>query len=105
LGKGVQRRATKSKRKKYEMDLKKEIKKLQRSNQNVDWFERCARQGTILLEARKRLIETKIEQFKICEKETKTKTYSKESLARAETLYPLEEAKLATMTWIADIIE
>jgi CCR4-NOT transcriptional regulation complex NOT5 subunit len=30
----------------------------------VDWFERCQKQGTILLVARKQLIETKIEQFK-----------------------------------------
>ena len=33
------------------------------------------------MDARK-LIETKMEQFKVCEKETKTKTYSKEGLAR-----------------------
>lgn len=36
---------------------------------------------TVLLEVRKR-IESKMEQFKVCEKETKTKKFSKEGLAR-----------------------
>lgn len=57
-----------------------------------------------LIEARK-LIETKMEQFKICEKETKTKTYSKEGLAREDKLDPAEEAKLRTTTWIAEYVE
>jgi CCR4-NOT transcription complex subunit 3 len=33
------------------------------------------------------------EKFKVCEKETKTKTYSKEGLARAAVLDPEEQAK------------
>lgn len=42
---------------------------------------------TILLEVRRR-IESKMEQFKVCEKETKTKKFSKEGLAReAEVSY------------------
>ena len=57
-----------------------------------------------LIDAR-RLIETKMEAFKYCEKETKTKTYSKEGLAKAEKLTPEEEAKKATSEWIAEIIE
>ena len=46
-----------------------------------------------------------MEQFKICEKETKTKTYSKEGLARQERLSPEEQAKYETTSWIGDIIE
>lgn len=46
-----------------------------------------------------------MEQFKICEKETKTKTYSKEGLAREDKLDPAEEAKLRTTTWIAEYVE
>lgn len=57
-----------------------------------------------LIEARK-LIETKMEQFKICEKETKTKTYSKEGLAREDKLDPAEEAKMRTTMWIAEYVE
>ena len=36
---------------------------------------------TVLLDVRRR-IESKMEQFKVCEKETKTKKFSKEGLAR-----------------------
>jgi hypothetical protein len=39
------------------------------------------------------LIETKMEMFKVCEKETKTKAYSKEGLARAAEMSPEEQAK------------
>lgn len=45
---------------------------------------------TILLEVRRR-IESKMEQFKVCEKETKTKKFSKEGLAR--------EAEVSRLTW------
>jgi len=91
---------------KYEMDLKKEIKKLQRLRDQIKtWIGSSdVKDKEPLIEARK-LIETKMEQFKICEKETKTKTYSKEGLARAEKLDPAEEAKLNTTTWIQEYIE
>jgi len=91
---------------KYEMDLKKEIKKLQRLRDQIKtWIGSSdVKEKEPLVEARK-LIETKMEQFKICEKETKTKTYSKEGLARQEKLDPAEEAKLATTTWIQEYIE
>jgi CCR4-NOT transcription complex subunit 3 len=91
---------------KYEMDLKKEIKKLQRLRDQIKtWIGSSeVKDKDALLEARK-LIETKMEQFKICEKETKTKTYSKEGLAREERLDPAEEAKLRTTGWIAEYVE
>eukprot|EP00531_Pseudo-nitzschia_arenysensis_P014332 CAMPEP_0116134556 /NCGR_PEP_ID=MMETSP0329-20121206/10709_1 /TAXON_ID=697910 /ORGANISM="Pseudo-nitzschia arenysensis, Strain B593" /LENGTH=667 /DNA_ID=CAMNT_0003629275 /DNA_START=368 /DNA_END=2371 /DNA_ORIENTATION=- len=91
---------------KYEMDLKKEIKKLQRLRDQIkSWIGSSdVKDKDPLLDARK-LIETKMEAFKYCEKETKTKTYSKEGLAKAEKLTPEEEAKKATCEWIAEIIE
>lgn len=91
---------------KYEMDLKKEIKKLQRLRDQIKtWIGGSdVKDKEPLIDARK-LIETKMEQFKICEKETKTKTYSKEGLARQEKLDPQEEAKLACTTWIGEYIE
>ena len=90
---------------KYEMDLKKEIKKLQRLRDQIKtWIGSSdVKDKEPLLDAR-RLIETKMEQFKICEKETKTKTYSKEGLARAEKLDPAEEAKRNTTQWIGDYV-
>jgi len=91
---------------KYEGDLKKEIKKLQRLRDQIKaWIGGTeVKDKEPLFEAR-RLIETKMEQFKICEKETKTKTYSKEGLARQERLSPEEQAKYETTSWIGDIIE
>ena len=91
---------------KYEMDLKKEIKKLQRLRDQIkSWIGSSdVKDKDPLIDARK-LIETKMEAFKYCEKETKTKTYSKEGLAKAEKLSPEEEAKKATSEWIAEIIE
>ena len=91
---------------KYEMDLKKEIKKLQRLRDQIKtWIGSSdVKDKEPLLDARK-LIETKMEQFKICEKETKTKTYSKEGLARQEKLDPAEQAKRKTTTWITEVID
>jgi CCR4-NOT transcription complex subunit 3 len=91
---------------KYEMDLKKEIKKLQRLRDQIKtWIGSSdVKDKDDLIEARK-LIETKMEQFKVCEKETKTKTYSKEGLARAERLDPTERAKMETETWIREYID
>jgi CCR4-NOT transcription complex subunit 3 len=91
---------------KYEMDLKKEIKKLQRLRDQIkSWIGSSdVKDKDPLIDARK-LIETKMEAFKYCEKETKTKTYSKEGLAKAEKLTPEEEAKKATSEWITEIIE
>lgn len=91
---------------KHEVDLKKEIKKLQRLRDQIKtWIGSSdVKDKDALLDARK-LIETKMEQFKICEKETKTKTYSKEGLARADRLDPAEEAKLKTTEWLAEYIQ
>jgi len=91
---------------KYEMDLKKEIKKLQRLRDQIKtWIGSSdVKDKEPLIEARK-LIETKMEQFKICEKETKTKTYSKEGLARQEKLDPAEEAKANCSEWITEYID
>ena len=91
---------------KHEMDLKKEIKKLQRLRDQIkSWISGSdVKDKDSLIDTRK-LIESKMEQFKVCEKETKTKTYSKEGLARAEKLDPREEEKIKTTTWIQEIID
>jgi CCR4-NOT transcription complex subunit 3 len=91
---------------KYEMDLKKEIKKLQRLRDQIKtWIGSSdVKDKDPLLDGRK-LIETKMEQFKICEKETKTKTYSKEGLARQERLDPQEQAKRDCGDWIATFVD
>ena len=91
---------------KYEVELKKEIKKLQRLRDQIKtWIGSSdVKDKDALIDVRK-LIETKMEQFKICEKETKTKTYSKEGLLRQEKLDPAEQAKKNCTAWIADFVE
>jgi CCR4-NOT transcription complex subunit 3 len=98
--------ANQSQKEKYEMDLKKEIKKLQRLRDQIkSWISSAeVKDKEPLVEARK-LIETKMEAFKTCERETKTKTYSKEGLMRADQLSPEEEAKQNTTAWISDVID
>ena len=53
---------------------------------------------------RPQLIERKMEQFKICERECKTKAFSKEGLAQARRLDPAEKAKQEQRTWLQDTI-
>jgi CCR4-NOT transcriptional regulation complex NOT5 subunit len=102
----VQSADTQNLKEKHEVDLKKEIKKLQRLRDQIKTWVGSSevKDKDALIEARK-LIETKMEQFKICEKETKTKTYSKEGLAREDKLDPAEENKLRTTAWIAEYVE
>ena len=86
---------------KYEGDLKKEIKKLQRLRDQIKvWIgSNDIKDKNALIEARK-TIEQKMEQFKICEKDTKTKAYSKEGLAREARLDPKEAEKEEKFTWL-----
>mmetsp|Transcript_22256 Transcript_22256/g.32374 ORF Transcript_22256/g.32374 Transcript_22256/m.32374 type:complete len:678 (-) Transcript_22256:163-2196(-) len=91
---------------KYEGDLKKEIKKLQRLRDQIKtWIGSSdIKDKTALTEARK-LIEVKMEEFKVCERETKTKAYSREGLAREEKLDPREIEKEEKRSWVQSIID
>lgn len=86
---------------KYEGDLKKEIKKLQRLRDQIKtWIGSSEiKDKSQLIEARK-VIESKMEQFKVCEKDTKTKAFSKEGLAREARLDPKEAEKDEKITWL-----
>jgi len=50
------------------------------------------------------LIESKMEQFKVCERECKTKAFSKEGLAQANRLDPAEKAKKEQREWLQDTL-
>mmetsp|Transcript_8695 Transcript_8695/g.11363 ORF Transcript_8695/g.11363 Transcript_8695/m.11363 type:complete len:663 (-) Transcript_8695:67-2055(-) len=91
---------------KYEVDLKKEIKKLQRLRDQIKtWLSAHeVKDKGDLTEARK-LIESKMEMFKVCEKETKTKAFSKEGLARSERLDPEEQAKDDATNFLQGAVE
>ncbi|KAL7494071.1 hypothetical protein ACHAWT_003819 [Skeletonema menzelii] len=97
---------TQNQKEKYETELKKEIKKLQRLRDQIkSWISGSEVKDKDQLLEYRRLIETKMEAFKVVEKETKTKTFSKEGLARQEKLDPEEQKKADTVNWIGEIIE
>ncbi|WZZ38565.1 hypothetical protein YC2023_034824 [Brassica napus] len=105
---------------KFEADLKKEIKKLQRSSSyhRITKASFLAIKGKLrlsfflgrvsasyeqsLVDARK-LIEREMERFKICEKETKTKAFSKEGLGQQPKTDPKEKAKSETRDWLNNV--
>ncbi|KZW04192.1 hypothetical protein EXIGLDRAFT_600161 [Exidia glandulosa HHB12029] len=91
---------------KLETDLKTQIKKLQRLRDQIKtWLaSNDIKDKTQLLEYR-RLIETQMEKFKACEKEMKTKAFSKEGLIAAMRLDPAEKAKHEASTWITSMID
>ena len=86
--------ASASQKEKFEADLKKEIKKLQRLRDQVKtWLQsNDVKDKTNLMKARKD-VERNMERFKVCEKETKTKQFSKQGLAAAEEESPEDIAK------------
>eukprot|EP00210_Caulerpa_lentillifera_P008437 g8049.t1 len=93
-------------REKYENDLKKEIKKLQRLRDQIKtWINgNDIKDKSSLTDARKN-IERKMEQFKNCEKEAKTKAFSKAGLGQAAKLDPEEKARQSTREWLNDQVE
>jgi CCR4-NOT transcription complex subunit 3 len=97
---------TQTLKEKFEADLKKEIKKLQRLRDQIKtWIGSNEIKDKGQLTDAKRLIETKMELFKVCEKDTKTKAYSKEGLAREAKLDPKEALKEEKRQWLNDCLE
>ncbi|XP_071813136.1 CCR4-NOT transcription complex subunit 3-like isoform X2 [Apostichopus japonicus] len=91
---------------KYEADLKKEIKKLQRLRDQIKTWAASneIKDKKPLLENRK-LIETQMERFKVVERETKTKAYSKEGLGLASKVDPAQKEREAMTGWLSECIE
>lgn len=88
---------------KYEADLKKEIKKLQRYRDQIkQWASSSDVKDKAPLLAARKDIETDMERFKVCEKETKTKAYSKEGLKQAAKLDPEQQARQNTLDWMQE---
>ena len=91
---------------KYEADLKKEIKKLQRLRDNIKtWLtSNEVKDKRVLLENRK-LIETQMERFKVVERETKTKAYSKDGLGTVGKVDPKQQEREEANSWLSQNIE
>lgn len=74
--------------------MKKEIKKLQRLRDQIkSWLTSNEIKDKRQLQEYRRLIETQMERFKVVERETKTKAYSKEGLGSAQKLDPAQKEK------------
>lgn len=90
---------------KYEADLKKEIKKLQRLRDQIkSWIASGEIKDKSALLENRRLIETQMERFKVVERETKTKAYSKEGLGAAQKMDPAQREKEEISAWLASSI-
>ena len=90
---------------KLEEDLKKELKKLQKQRDSIKTWAASPEikiKGP-LLEAR-RNIELRMEQFKVIERESKMKAYSKEGLMRDTPLTADDRRRLKTREWVDKLV-
>jgi len=91
---------------KLEQDLKKEIKKLQRHRDQIKtWISSNDIKDKRALMDNRKLIEQQMEKFKACEKEMKTKAYSKEGLSQSAKLDPKEKEKMETCEWLSNTVD
>uniref|UniRef100_A0A673AZT7 CCR4-NOT transcription complex subunit 3 n=1 Tax=Sphaeramia orbicularis TaxID=375764 RepID=A0A673AZT7_9TELE len=98
--------ANANQKEKYEADLKKEIKKLQRLRDQIKtWVASNEIKDKRQLVENRKLIETQMERFKIVERETKTKAYSKEGLGLAQKVDPVQKEKEEVGTWLTNTID
>ncbi|XP_078027730.1 CCR4-NOT transcription complex subunit 3a isoform X4 [Epinephelus lanceolatus] len=98
--------ANANQKEKYEADLKKEIKKLQRLRDQIKtWVASNEIKDKRQLIENRKLIETQMERFKVVERETKTKAYSKEGLGLAQKVDPAQREKEETGQWLTNTID
>ncbi|KAJ7638498.1 Not1 N-terminal domain, CCR4-Not complex component-domain-containing protein [Roridomyces roridus] len=102
----MQASTNQAQKEKLELELKSQIKKLQRLRDQIKtWVgSNDIKDKSQLLENRK-LIETQMEKFKACEKEMKTKAFSKEGLTQAAKLDPKEQEKEDATSWLQTQVE
>ncbi|XP_071657268.1 CCR4-NOT transcription complex subunit 3 [Patagioenas fasciata] len=98
--------ANANQKEKYEADLKKEIKKLQRLRDQIKtWVASNEIKDKRQLIENRKLIETQMERFKVVERETKTKAYSKEGLGLAQKVDPAQREKEEVGQWLTSTID
>uniref|UniRef100_A0A8C5MFG6 CCR4-NOT transcription complex subunit 3 n=1 Tax=Leptobrachium leishanense TaxID=445787 RepID=A0A8C5MFG6_9ANUR len=98
--------ANANQKEKYEADLKKEIKKLQRLRDQIKtWVASNEIKDKRQLIDNRKLIETQMERFKVVERETKTKAYSKEGLGLAQKVDPAQKEKEDVGQWLTSTID
>ncbi|KAF8211490.1 Not1 N-terminal domain, CCR4-Not complex component-domain-containing protein [Mycena galopus ATCC 62051] len=102
----MQASTNQAQKEKLELELKSQIKKLQRLRDQIKTWVASSdiKDKSQLLDNRK-LIETQMEKFKACEKEMKTKAFSKEGLIQAAKLDPKEQEKEEATLWLQTQVE
>ncbi|SPO31842.1 related to NOT3 - general negative regulator of transcription, subunit 3 [Ustilago trichophora] len=102
----LQRSTNSTQKEKMESDLKTQIKKLQRLRDQIKtWLQsNDIKDKKPLLDNRK-LIETQMEKFKACEKEMKTKAFSKEGLIAAAKMNPKDREKAEISDWLSTQVD
>ncbi|KIM67814.1 hypothetical protein SCLCIDRAFT_107279 [Scleroderma citrinum Foug A] len=102
----MQSSTNQTQKEKLETDLKTQIKKLQRLRDQIKtWVaSNDIKDKSMLLDNRK-LIETQMERFKACEKEMKTKAFSKEGLTQSAKLDPKAQEKMEVTAWLQQTVE
>ncbi|KAJ1018568.1 hypothetical protein NDA16_004850 [Ustilago loliicola] len=102
----LQRSTNQTQKEKMESDLKTQIKKLQRLRDQIKtWLQsNDIKDKKPLLDNRK-LIETQMEKFKACEKEMKTKAFSKEGLIAAAKMNPKDREKAEVAEWLSTQVD
>ena len=91
---------------KIELDLKKEIKKLQRYRDNIKtWAASNEIKDKKPLMDHRRAIEVQMERFKAVEREVKTKQFSKEGLNNAAKTDPKEREKHEMSRWLSEMVD
>lgn len=102
----LQRSTNATQKDKMESDLKTQIKKLQRLRDQIKtWLQsNDIKDKKPLLDNRK-LIETQMEKFKACEKEMKTKAFSKEGLIAAAKMNPKDREKAEISDWLSTQVD
>lgn len=102
----IQTTGNPNQKEKYEQDLKKEIKKLQRLRDQIKtWLSSNEIKDKAALFENRKLIETEMERFKNVEREMKTKAFSKEGLLQRERMDPKEKEKADACDWISNTVD
>ncbi|KAI8819838.1 Not1 N-terminal domain, CCR4-Not complex component-domain-containing protein [Fimicolochytrium jonesii] len=97
---------TSAQKEKYEGDLKKEIKKLQRLRDQIrTWLSSSEIKDKRSLEDNRRLIEEQMERFKAAEKALKLKAFSKEGLLQPQKYDPEVKEREDLEDWISDTVK
>eukprot|EP01147_Barroeca_monosierra_P006228 gene6228-7434_t len=99
--------ANPNQKEKFEGELKKLIKKLQRFRENIKtWIAGTeAKAHEKQLKEYRRKIEVQMERYRDLERDAKTKAYSKEGLDRQARLDPEEQEKQEKLDWINKTME